>query len=149
MHTWLYRQQIQSVLLCCTQALQAWYQDVLTAPSVSGSTAAPHKAPATPFGKLQLTTPIKITRASATAAAARSNTAADDKCPEDDVSPGGGATSPLAKLGIHTPEEKLTGRPQSDSLQVCTCYFVLRVKTLFQTLPMKNGGTCAHQRVDQ
>ena len=90
-----------------------------------GGTAAPDKAPATPFGKLQLTTPIKITRATATAAAARSNGAADDKCPGDGVSPGGGATSPLAKLGIHTPEDKLTGRPQTDKLQVRTCSSVL------------------------
>lgn len=91
---------------------------MLTAPSGSGGTAASHKAPATPFGKLQLTTPIKTTRATATAAAARRNGTADDKSPE--VSPGGGATSPLAKLGIHTPKDKLTGRPQPDSLQVCT-----------------------------
>lgn len=110
-------------VLCCTQALQAWYQDVLAAPSGSGSTAAPNKAPATPFGKLQLTTPMKVTRATATAAAAISNGTADHKSP--DVSPGGGATSPLAKLGIHTPEDKLTGRPQPDSLQVRTCSFIV------------------------
>lgn len=105
---------MQTARCCCfAQALQAWYQDVVTAPSGSTGKAAGYKAPATPFGKLQLTTPIKTTRATATAAAARSG---NEK--SSDVSPGGGATSPLAKLGIHTPQDKLKGQPQPDSLQV-------------------------------
>lgn len=83
-------------------------------PSASAGGAPPSKAPATPFGKLQLTTPIKSTRAAtAAAAAARSSNTADDR------SPGAGVISPLTRLGIKTPDDKLEA-PQPDGLQVYT-----------------------------
>lgn len=104
---------------CCfvAQALQAWYQDVLMEPSRSATGAPPSRAPATPFGRMQLTTPIKATRAATTAAAAaKVDSAVDHR--SFGVSPGAGVISPLAKLGIETPKGKL--KVSQEAQEVCT-----------------------------
>ena len=77
------------------QALLAWYQDVLAEPASSNCKVSPPKPPATPFGKLQLTTPMKTTRSAAAVAAATTH-----------ISPTASVTSPLAKLGMNTPKGK-------------------------------------------
>ncbi|DBA90133.1 TPA: hypothetical protein ACH3X1_003444 [Trebouxia sp. C0004] len=76
-------------------ALLAWYQDMLADPA--SNRVSPARPPATPFGRLQLTTPVKTTRSTAAAAA------------NSEVSPEGSVTSPLAKLGINTPTAKGKG----------------------------------------
>ncbi|KAL0049556.1 hypothetical protein WJX82_004745 [Trebouxia sp. C0006] len=77
-------------------ALLAWYQDILADPA--SNRVSPARPPATPFGNLQLTTPVKTTRSTAAAAAAAAA--------NSEVSPEGSVTSPLAKLGINTPTAK-------------------------------------------
>ncbi|KAA6416560.1 MAG: origin recognition complex subunit 3-like, partial [Trebouxia sp. A1-2] len=81
-------------------ALLAWYQDMLADPA--SQRVSPARPPATPFGQLQLTTPVKTTRSIAAAAA------------KSEVSPEGSVTSPLAKMGINTPTAKrTTGKPET------------------------------------
>lgn len=122
---------------CCfvTQALQAWYQDVLIEPSRSATGAPPSKAPATPFGKMQLTTPIKATRAATTAAAAaKDNGRLENR--SSGVSPGAGVISPLAKLGIDTPEGKLNSsqaEAQEVWMQVLLMPLMLLMLSMFLT----------------
>ena len=102
----------------------AWYQDILTKSTSKVSRASPGKAPATPFGKLQLTTPLKTTRATAAATAAAAAASGvnvnDEQSPE--VPPGGGVSSPLAKLGLDTPNAKAQQLLSKDAAQVCLWY---------------------------
>ena len=91
-------------MIAACQALLAWYQDMLADPA--SNRVSPARPPATPFGKLQLTTPVKTTRSTAAAAANR------------EVSPEGCVTSPLAKLGINTPTAKGKG-DKPEAKQVC------------------------------
>lgn len=74
------------------------------------SKVSPNRPPATPFGKLRLTTPAKTNRGgrAATAAAAAAADASD-------TSPGTAVVSPLAKLGLNTPMVK--GRPVPSDAQ--------------------------------
>lgn len=91
-------------MMAACQALLAWYQDMLADPA--SQRVSPARPPATPFGQLQLTTPVKTTRSIAAAAA------------KSEVSPEGSVTSPLAKMGINTPTAKrTTGKPETK--QVC------------------------------
>ncbi len=89
------------------QALLAWYQDVLADPTAGVS---PPKPPATPFGKLQLNTPVKMTRSTAAVVAASS-----------EVSPTGSVTSPLAKMGINTPKAKGRGKVSEEEQASQAC----------------------------
>ncbi len=97
----------QTTIAAC-QALLAWYQDILADPA--SNRVSPARPPATPFGKLQLTTPVKTTRSTAAAAAAAAA--------NSEVSPEGSVTSPLAKMGINTPTAKGKG-DKPEAKQVC------------------------------
>ena len=95
-----------SMLFICffLQALLAWYQDMLAALGANSSRVSPPKPPATPFGKLQLNTPVKHTRSSAALPAAAAA-----------GSPPGSITSPLAHLGINTPKTKRKGAAAAEA----------------------------------
>ncbi len=95
-------------MIAACQALLAWYQDILADPA--SNRVSPARPPATPFGNLQLTTPVKTTRSTAAAAAAAAA--------NSEVSPEGSVTSPLAKLGINTPTAK-GKRDKLEAEQVC------------------------------